>query len=233
MPVATNAEAAAKDRLFFGGMTVMFAVVVFCGFAPSFYLRGMLRGTNVLTPGLILHGIVFTLWTVLLVLQSALISLRRVRLHRRLGMIGVAVAVLMTVLAGHVAVSRATLPGAPPLQFLAIPLATIVVFPVLFGMAVQFRHRPQVHKRLILLATCEVTGAAVARLPGVAALGPVGFFGGVDLFVGAIAIYDYAVYRRVNPATLIGGLFLIASQPVRIWIGQSEWWLTFASWLTT
>ena len=148
-------------------------------------------------------------------------------------MVGVALAVLMTVLAGHVAVSRATLPGAPPLQFLAIPLATVVVFPALFGMAIHFRHRAQIHKRLILLATCEVIGAAVARLPGVAALGPVGFFGGVDLFVGAIAVYDYAVYRRVNPATLLGGLFLIASQPVRIWIGQSEWWMTFARWLTT
>ena len=88
-------------------------------------------------------------------------------------------------------------------------------------------------ERLILLATCEVIGAAVARLPGVAALGPVGFFGGVDLFVGAIAVYDYAVYRRVNPATLLGGLFLIASQPVRIWRGHSEWWTTFATWLTT
>jgi len=233
MAVAANAGNAVKDRLFFGGMTLMLAVVVFWGFAPSFYLRRVLKGTNVLTPGLILHGIVFTLWIALLVLQAALISLRRVRLHRRLGIIGVAVAVLMTVLAGHVAVSRATLPGAPPLQFLAIPLATVVVFPALFAMAIHFRHRAQIHKRLILLATCEVISAAVARLPGVAAVGPIGFFGGVDLFVGAMAIYDYAVYRRLNPATIFGGLFLVVSQPVRIWIGQSEWWLTFASWLTT
>ena len=50
----------------------------------------MLKSTNVLTPGLVLHGVVFTLWIVLLALQAALISLRRVRLHRRLGMIGVA-----------------------------------------------------------------------------------------------------------------------------------------------
>jgi hypothetical protein len=93
--------------------------------------------------------------------QAALITLRRVRLHRRLGMIGGALAILMTVLAGHVAVSRATLPGALPLQFLAIPLATMVMFPALFVMAIHFRHRAQIHKRLILLATCEVIGAAV------------------------------------------------------------------------
>jgi len=41
---------------------------------------------------------------------------------------------------------------------------------------------------LILLATCEVLGAAAARLPGVATLGPIGFFGVVDLFVGVIAV---------------------------------------------
>jgi hypothetical protein len=55
----------------------------------------------------------------------------------------------------------------------------------------------------------------------------------VDLFLLALIIYDLATLKRVHPATLWGGLFLVAWQPLRFMIGASESWHVFASWLTS
>jgi hypothetical protein len=73
----------------------------------------------------------------------------------------------------------------------------------------------------------------VSRLPLVEDWGPIGFFGVTDLFVVAIAVYDFRTSGRVHAATLWGGLFLIASQPLRLVIGGSSAWLSFAAWLTS
>ena len=47
-----------RERLFFSGMVLALMVTVFWGFAPSFYLHGVLDSPNVLTPSLVVHGTV-------------------------------------------------------------------------------------------------------------------------------------------------------------------------------
>jgi hypothetical protein len=220
-----------RERLFFSGMVLALMVTVFWGFAPSFYLHGVLDRPNVLTPSLLVHGTVFSAWMMLLFVQTSLIAARRTDLHRRFGVAGAGLGVLMVVVGAYVTITRAGLPGAAPLAFLAIPLTTVVVFPALFGTALYFRRRTDIHKRLVLIATIELVAAAVARLPGVAPLGPFGFFGGADLFVLAIVVYDLVGLQRIHPATLWGGAFLIASQAGRIMIGDTAAWQAFAAWL--
>ena len=62
-------------------------------------------------------------------------------------------------------------PGVPPLSFLAVPLATVIVFPALIGAALAWRRQPELHKRLMLIGTLELLPAGVARWPGLAAAG--------------------------------------------------------------
>jgi hypothetical protein len=110
---------------------------------------------------------------------------------------------------------------------MTLPFATLVVFPVLFGSALWWRRRADVHKRLVILATLELATAALARWPGIGPLGPIGFFAATDLFVVALAVYDLAGRGRVHPATLWGGAFLIGSQPLRLAIGVTPAWAAF------
>ncbi len=208
------------------------------GFAPSYYLKAHFHAGPHLTPLLKLHGAVMTSWIALLLIQTSLISARRVDWHRRLGVAGAALATLLTVLFTVVAIVRAKQgvlgPGSPPpLIFLTIPLMGVIVFPVLLGAAIYNRRRGDYHKRLVMLATVELVTAAVARLPGLLALGPLVFFPVADLFIVAIALRDFATLRRLHPATLWGGLLLILSQPVRLLVGATPAWLVFAKWLTS
>jgi hypothetical protein len=99
---------------------------------------------------------------------------------------------------------------------------------VLFGSALLLRRRTGYHKRLVLIATLELVTAAMARWPGVAPFGPPAFFALTDLFLVALVVYDFKSRGRIHPATLWGGLFLIASQPLRLVIGFSAAWQALA-----
>lgn len=233
-----------SERLFFGGMAVVLLITVFAGFAPTYYLRNAF-GSPRLTPSLLAHGFAFSTWMVLLVVQTSLVAASRTDIHRRLGVAGGALAVVMMVLGAYVAISRTASglvvspPGISPLAFLTVPLAAVVVFPVLLGLALWFRKRADIHKRLVLIATLELVMAAVGRLPGIfnplgsIALGVAGLFIVTDLFLVAIAIYDWRSLGRIHPATLWGGAFFVVSQPLRAMIGATAPWTSFAAWLTS
>ena len=227
-----------RERLFYTGMAVAFVVTVFAGFARTYYLRPYF-GTPALTPLLHLHGVVFTSWLALLLTQTALVASNRTGIHRRLGVAGAVLAVLMVVVGCATAIIRAKIvevpPDAPsPLVFLTIPLGDMLVFAILVGAGFYFRRRVDVHKRLMLLATISILPAATARLPFafIQQVGPLAFFGLADLFIVACLVYDLFARGRFHRATVWGGLLIVVSQPLRLLIGGTQAWLAFAAWLT-
>jgi hypothetical protein len=98
---------------------------------------------------------------------------------------------------------------------------SLFIFAGLIGAAMYWRSRPETHKRLILLGTIAVLGAAavrVARFLGAAvpALGSVPFLDALltDLFLVALAAHDVRTRQRLHPATLWGGLAIVAMQVI-------------------
>src|ERR1051325_3628440 len=85
------------EHLFFSGMSILMLITVFAGFARTYYLAGVFRAP---LPSLIihLHGAAFSIWIVLLVTQTLLVSARRVDIHRRLGLAAFFWACVMIVL---------------------------------------------------------------------------------------------------------------------------------------
>jgi hypothetical protein len=237
-PVARSAVAR-RERLFFGGMSIAMLATVIVGFGPTYYFSTVSGTSFQLTRALHMHGAAFTTWMALLVLQTTLVAAGRTDVHRKLGVAGAVLATLMMVLGAYVAITRfraglfSPPPGIPAAVLLAVALATIVVFPTLLGSALLLRGRTDFHKRLVLIATLELVTAAIARWPGVPPLGPPGFFGLTDLFLVPLVAYDFSTRGRIHPATLWGGLFLIASQPLRLVIGFSGPWLAFANWIAS
>jgi hypothetical protein len=224
-----------SEHLFFSSMAAAAALTVFAGFAPTYYLKGTFDGPP-LTGLLHLHGALFTSWILLFILQTSLVAARRTDVHRRLGVIGGLLAVAMVV-AGAAAATwslrRGFTPpgGPPPLVFFVIPVGDIVVFATLVGCGLWYRRRPDIHKRLMLLATVGLLTAAIARLPFVAGTGPLVFFGLTDLFLVVCLLHDRLMRGRIHPAFLWGGLFLVALQPLRLAIAGTDAWLAFAAWV--
>ena len=223
-----------SDRIFYTTLPVLMALAVLYGFSRSYYFK-LAFGTPSLSPLYHLHGVLFTSWLALLMVQTSLVAAGRTPLHRRLGVAGGVLAAAMTIVAdSDVAGRRRSNPGDPmSLAFLAVPLATVIVFPAFIGLALWWRRFPEVHKRLMLLGTIELLPAGFGRWPILFNAGPLGFLGLPDLFIVAMAIYDRATTGRVHPATLWGGLFLIASQVLRVVVGNTAAWQAFARWFVS
>lgn len=225
-----------RERLFYVSMSIAAVITVFAGFAPTYFLRPYFTRAP-LMPLLHLHGIVFSSWLVFFITQTMLVAAHRTDLHRRFGILGGVIAVLMVGLGVTTAVVRASQgsapPGVPPLGFLVIPLGDMVVFPTLVGAGFYFRRKPDVHKRLMLLATISILAAAIARLPfAIMQAGAPAFFGLTDVFIVVCVLYDLITLRRIHRATALAGLLIVASQPLRLMLGGTSAWIKFATWLT-
>ena len=235
--ISKQRQSKSRERLFYIGMVIAIVITVFAGFSRTFYLRPYFQ-TQALIPLLILHGVVFSSWIVLLVTQTTLVATKRMRTHMRLGIAGGLLASLMILIGTVTAIVRAKgpspVPGVNPLSFLTIPLGDMLVFATLVGMAFYFRRRADMHKRLMLLATIAILPAAVARLPFafIQQYGPLAFFGLSDLFIVPCLIYDIVTRRRPHRATVLGGALIVISHPLRLVIGNTHAWLAFATWLT-
>ena len=232
----------ARERRFFSGVTLVMAVVVFAGFARTYYLRPLvsapaLAGQLPITRLIHVHALLFSSWMVLLVVQARLVAARKISLHRRLGLVSVGLAVLMiavgTVTALQAVGRGVSPPGLDARRFLVVPLFALLVFGVLFAAAIVARRDSQTHKRLMLLATIGLLPPALARwLIFYLGLGAPVVLGVTTLFLVPLIIWDLKTRGRLHPATLWGGLFVVLSVPVRLAIAFTPAWLGLADRLT-
>ena len=226
-----------RERWFYISMSIAAVITVFAGFSRTYYLRPYFN-TAPLMPLLHLHGLVFTSWLALFLIQTTLVAAHRTDIHRRLGILGGVIAGLMILIGPTTAVIRASqgatpVPGVSPLSFLVVPLGDMFVFAILVGAGFYYRRRADVHKRLMLLATISILAAAIARLPfAIMQAGPPAFFGLTDVLVVACILYDLITLKRIHRATALAALLIVASQPLRLLLGGTHAWLAFAGWLT-
>jgi hypothetical protein len=160
-----------RERWFAVAMTIVLCALVLRGFWPS-YFGPLLTGRPTVRPLVMhLHGVVFSGWMLLLVVQVLLIARRRVALHRTLGLISIGYAVLLIGLGlwvsfsapvAHVRAGEWSVDQAA--SFLLLPLVDMVLFAGFFSAAVVYRRRPDYHKRLMFAATLAIVFAAVGRM---------------------------------------------------------------------
>ena len=172
-------------------------------------------------------------------MQSSLVSARKVAIHRKLGYAAIALVLTMIALGIATAIHSAqrgfSPPGAPPpLIFMVIPMGDLTVFIVLIALAFWYRNRPETHKRLMIIGTLAILPPATARIlfhfaaAGVLPLS----YGAAFLVMLGCMLYDYINHQRVHPAYIWGSLFFVVSVPLRIYVGGTHVWLSFAHWIT-
>ena len=231
----------AAERKFYSRMAIMLIAVVFIGFAPSFYLKGIVpaypRPNPTLPPAVLFHGLTFTLWMILLVLQTQLIATRRVETHMKLGKAAMFVAIALLPIMYLTAVWGVARQSHPPftdgLNWTAIPLAVIPTFGFLVYQAWRRRKQAQWHKRLMLGATIIfAVGPGFMRIP----LAPPTFWGfTIQLLVGNMLLFtplflwDRRTQGGVHPATWLAFTTSLSAAVVPLALIYTHSWAGIAA----
>jgi hypothetical protein len=223
------------DDFFFAGMSLLILGTVFLGFARSYFLAGTIYAH---LPSAIIHahGIVFSCWIVLFATQTALVSIGKVSLHRKLGVFGAVLAILI-VLLGVMAIVDSTRrhfapPGLTSGMFLALDLGEMTVFAFLVCCGIRARRDGATHKRLILLATIVMMFAPVSRwpFPVMARFPPMtGLI--IDAFLLSIVVFDLLTRGRVHRATAWGSIAIFVLVPAMFALGHFPLWVHFTEWV--
>lgn len=157
-------------RYFYFAMAVLLAAIVWYGFSHTIE-ENLFHPSFPRPRVLYVHAAVFGGWVGLVVVQSGLVAVARKRKwHRWLGWVGVALGCVMPVLGTWSALSMTHLRygfgDLDDVAFLILALNDMAVFAALFAAAVLLRNRDnEAHKRLILMATCLISVAALTRFP--------------------------------------------------------------------
>ena len=228
--VHTDRQPAARVRTkpaFYVWLSLFMLAIVFIGFWPSYY-GPVLQGDAPRPLIIHLHGVVFIGWMGLLLAQVGLAWRGRVQMHRRVGQWGIAYGVGVIVMGLVVGVA------APVMHvhsgewtrdraagFLLITFGDMLLFGSLFGAALAYRRKPEIHKRLILAATVALLFAAVARMQWLAT--PVAATLWLSpLLVGML--YDWRTRGRVHVAYLVSAAWLFVGA-MRVALVESDAWL--------
>jgi hypothetical protein len=198
-----------------------------------------------------LHALVYWGWMVLFTAQLLYIRKNQFQLHKKLGMAGVAMAVMVVIMGIATAliteyVKFGTQYSDP--AFVSVMLGDMLVFTGLAASGLYFRKNPSAHKRLMLLSTLILTDAGFGRGLSVWLASLMGkpyweysnFSDGfwpfvvrqlscpftLILFVG---IYDLITRRRLHPAYVLGVLWALSIDVTAGWLYFNDSWLKIAT----
>jgi FtsH-binding integral membrane protein len=231
------------ERWFFTWMALAMIVTSLAAFVPSIvHSVGRHAPLSSLAAA---HGIVFLAWLLLFLVQSRLIATRHVPLHRGLGLASVFILASMIPLAYTTTISMVRrgfdLSGdlridRDPASEAVFALSNLLIFSALAIAALACRHKPEVHKRLMLFANIELMPAPLAHLIGhtpwlASRPAPIVMIP-ISIFVVAAIARDLLVARRIHVLTWSLAALRIVSGPIEAGpIGSSASWHKFVYWL--
>lgn len=229
------------------------AAVAILGFVPSYWLPAA-TGSFAGSPVLHLHGLLFTAWTLLFVAQARLAAAGRYERHRLLGYAGISVATGMLLLGVMVtvqAIRSASLAGFEQRarEFSIVPITIILFFAGTVAAAIANVRRPDVHMRLMVVASVSLLTPAVARLvffafapegaprPGMGGEPPPVPFSLLPSFLGnlvlaAAMVHDWRTRGRPHRVYVIAGAALVAVEVLRVPLSGTAAWHAVTIWLS-
>ena len=224
------------DRYFYFFMSLLIAAIIVYGF--HFTVDKNLFHPAPPRPLLLyFHAAVFSSWVVFFILQSSLVRTGNVRVHRFMGWFGLALGISIILLGVSTALTMARFDivqlHSPNARWrMIVPLFDMVCFTPTFFLAIYWRRKPQMHRRLIFIATCGLTAAAWGRFPE-PILPHYMLYAGVDLLILLGVARDLIVDRRIHRVYLYAFPFFVIGQSIVVYTRWQElhYWLRVADFL--
>lgn len=223
-------------RPLYVGLSLLITAIAITGFWVT-YFGSLLQGVSDHPRLLHFHAAVFVGWLALFFAQAVLAAVGRVRAHMALGRAGIAYGIGLVIVGVWTTISRSAFhlrSGGPGDGLLYVALTDMVIFATFFGAAIVYRRRPQVHKRLMVVAATMLLIAAVGRLWFLPAA-PLDLVASSAIWFSPVLVamaHDYATTRRVHPVYVLGlGAFFVRLLSPG-WVIGTPAWTSVAQFLT-
>ena len=216
-----------RRRPAYVGASLLLILTAAVGFVPR--MVGALVAGQVPHDWIIhVHVAVYWLWLALFSAQTINAALGRMTLHRKLGKVLITYGVLMFVVglgvtfnrifkqinSGDVDVAR---------RVNLEPVVDMVVFPVLFSLAIYFRRKPELHKRLMIVTATQLMYAAVIRIDVIPLKSRCAF---LLVWTAPILLgmaHDWFTRRLIHPVYVLGLLLLAVLAGRMSWVDSGLW----------
>jgi len=220
------------DQYFYFAMSLLFPAIVVSGFSRT--VNESLFHAAIPRPLILwFHGAAFSGWIVFFMFQSVLVRTRNVKWHRFFGWFGAALGAAMVplgiataIVMGRFDAVQLHQPGTE--AFLIIPFYDMAAFATLVTLAILWRAKCEMHRRLIFVATCLLLDAAFARFDFI--FDHNFFLFCPDLLIGLGVVRDLLVNRRIHRVYVIALPALIVLQGLAtvVWRSEAAWWVRIA-----
>jgi len=196
------------------------------GFLPRM-IRAAVAGTIPREWIIHAHVAVYWTWLVLFFVQTVNAALGRVQAHKKLGVVLVGYGVVMFIAGVGVTLNRLLKQIRAGDLALAqsanlAPVVDMLVFPILLGLGIYYRRRPEVHKRLMILATTQLLYPAVVRMD----FSPQYYWVVLAVWSAPVVLgmaHDWLTRRLVHPVYVTGMLLLALLTMRPNWIASRPW----------
>ncbi len=225
-----------KTKLFLViGVIGLFAVLI--GFSTTFLIP---LGNGTFKAPLIIHvhGALAFCWICLFIVQSWLVHNTNVRLHRRLGYLGLVIAIGITLTLVPVGLHQVEKElkagfGQSAVSSIVGTITSAIIFFSLVLTAILKRNKPATHKRLMLLATILLLWPAWFRFRHLfpAVPDPEIWFAIVlaDSFIIISIAWDKISHGKFNYVLVSVGLFIIAEHTIEAYMYDNSLWRELAN----
>lgn len=217
------------NKYFYFAMSLLIAAIVASGFSRT--VNDNLLHPSVPRPLILwFHAAAFSGFVVFFIFQSALVRTHNVKWHRFFGWFGAALGTVMiplgvvtSIVMGRFDTYQKHEPGAE--AFLIVPFYDMVAFAVFFGLAVLWRKKSELHRRLIFIATCGLLDAAFGRYDFIYNHGL--FFWCLDGVILLGVLRDLFVNRRIHKVYVyaLPSLIVVQAFVDYTWLSSSAWWV--------
>ena len=231
----TNASTKQDERRLFAWCAVFIVLLVFAGFSRTYFLHTFFQ---IPAPSsfLRIHGAVMSGWILIYFVQTILVSVNCVAVHRAFGMFGAGYAALVvafgttaTFLSARREVRGHTDALFSFLNVFGLELAQMILFASFVTAAVWWRNHPGRHKRLMLLATLCMIPNAIVRLFLRFFDSNLAFLNIWATLIVLIVLIDSIRNRRLHPAFGIGATIALTIMYVAQFASRTQAWQVFAS----
>ncbi|PZN93837.1 MAG: hypothetical protein DCF31_11480 [Alphaproteobacteria bacterium] len=221
------------DAWFFPGLIAIIWLIMLIGFVPEVVQR-MNSDAEPFPLVIHAHAVVYFGWLTFLASQVVLVRTGNIAWHRRMGTVGVAMAIAVIILGPAAALTQqlSHVARQPP-QFLGLQFANVIVFGGFVIAALALRVQPAAHKRLMVVGTLALIGAGFGRVvrlvtgaPPPSTLIP-GVYIAANVLLLAIAIHDYRTRGRLHPVFLPAAALFVGSELVVGLLLRSPAWIGF------